>query len=239
MQSHDTRKKRLKELIYSNRYLFLQAYWLLYLPWFAYLEKTVTNHFHIIHMKLDDYIPFLPVFVIPYFLWFGYVAVAFVNIYLHDKNKKEYIKTCQFLFTGMTVFLIASTIYPNGHLLRNSVTLDNGFFCNLIRELYQTDTSTNLFPSIHVFNSIGAHIAICRSENWKHSKVAKNASFMLMISIILSTMFIKQHSVFDVLTALLMAFILYQFVYGRAGVDAIETARETGKRSRRKRRYEF
>ena len=70
MQSHDTRKKRLKELIYSNRYLFLQAYWLLYLPWFAYLEKTVTKHFHIIHMKLDDYIPFLPVFVIPYFLWF-------------------------------------------------------------------------------------------------------------------------------------------------------------------------
>ena len=89
MQSHDTRKKRLKELIYSNRYLFLQAYWLLYLPWFAYLEKTVTKHFHIIHMKLDDYIPFLPVFVIPYFLWFGYVAVAFVNIYLHDKNKKD------------------------------------------------------------------------------------------------------------------------------------------------------
>ena len=212
MQSHDTRKKSLKELIYSNRYLFLQAYWLLYLPWFAYLEKTVTKHFHIIHMKLDDYIPFLPVFVIPYFLWFGYVAVAFVNIYLHDKNKKEYIKTCQFLFTGMTVFLIASTIYPNGHLLRNSVTLDNSFFCNLIRELYQTDTSTNLFPSIHVFNSIGAHIAVCRSENWKHSKVAKNASFVLMISIILSTMFIKQHSVFDVLTALLMAFIFFQFV---------------------------
>ena len=237
MQSHDTRKKRLKELIYSNRYLFLQAYWLLYLPWFAYLEKTVTKHFHMIHMKLDDYIPFLPVFVIPYFLWFGYVAVAFVNIYLHDKNKKEYIKTCQFLFTGMTVFLIASTIYPNGHLLRNSVTLDNSFFCNLIRELYQTDTSTNLFPSIHVFNSIGAHIALTRSENLRDNKLVKYGSFTLMCSIILATVFIKQHSVFDVMTALLMALVLYPIAYGSAPENAMERIRNYMQARRLRRKY--
>ena len=200
MQSHDTRKKRLKELIYSNRYLFLQAYWLLYLPWFAYLEKTVTKHFHIIHMKLDDYIPFLPVFVIPYFLWFGYVAVAFVNIYLHDKNKKEYIKTCQFLFTGMTVFLIVSTLYPNGHYLRPQYFTHHNVFTSLCEWLWATDTPTNLFPSIHVYNSLAVHLAVTQSEDLKHNKTARFLSFTLMVSIILATMLLKQHSVFDVVS---------------------------------------
>ena len=52
----------IKELLYQHRDLLLQAYWLIYLPWFVYLEDHVTTHFHVIHMDLDDAIPFLSVF---------------------------------------------------------------------------------------------------------------------------------------------------------------------------------
>ena len=38
---------------------------------------------------------------------------------------------------------------------------------------------------------------------------------MLAMSIILSTMFIKQHSFFDVLTALFLAIIMYVIIYKR------------------------
>ena len=38
-------------------------------------------------------------------------------------------------------------------------------------------------------------------------------SLLLCISIILSTMFIKQHSVFDVVTAFIMAAVMYGIVY--------------------------
>ena len=38
-------------------------------------------------------------------------------------------------------------------------------------------------------------------------------SLILCVSIVLSTMFIKQHSVFDVLTALVLAGIMYTLVY--------------------------
>lgn len=38
-------------------------------------------------------------------------------------------------------------------------------------------------------------------------------SFVLMTCIILATMFIKQHSVFDVSTALVLAYIMYRIVY--------------------------
>ena len=225
-----------KELFWKHRYLLLQAYWLIYLPWFAYLEKTVTSHFHVIHMELDDKIPFISVFAIPYFLWFGYVAVAFIYTYLHDRQ--EYLRACGFLFTGMTIFLLISTVYPNGHYMRYGVTLGNGVFDQLVRWLWQTDTATNLFPSIHVFNSIGAHIALTRCENLRDNKFVKYGSFTLMCSIILATVFIKQHSVFDVMTALLMALVLYPVAYGKAPENAIEHLRTARAARRLRKKYE-
>ena len=96
---------------YSHIWVFL--YGLIYFPWFTYLEKNVTNNFHIIHMAIDDSIPFVEYFVVPYFLWFGYVAAAVA--YFFFKNKHDFYRLCGFLAAGMTIFLVVSTIYPNGH----------------------------------------------------------------------------------------------------------------------------
>lgn len=90
----------------------LIIYGIIYMTWFAWLEKNTTGHYRIIHMAADDYIPFCEVFVIPYFLWFAYVSA--VVIYFFFKNKEDYYRTCIFLFTGMTIFLIVSTLWPNG-----------------------------------------------------------------------------------------------------------------------------
>ena len=97
----------------------LILYGIIYLSWFAHLEKTVTKGYHVIHMAVDDYIPFLEVFIIPYLLWFVYVAA--VVLFFFFKNKTDYYRTCIFLFTGMTIFLIVSTLWPNGHHLRPAV----------------------------------------------------------------------------------------------------------------------
>ena len=85
-------------LLKKYHHLWWQLYWLIYLPWFAYLEKTVTKQFHVIHMSIDDYIPFCEYFVIPYFLWFAYVAIGI--IYFAIKNKEEYYNLCKILFWG-------------------------------------------------------------------------------------------------------------------------------------------
>ena len=58
--------------IERNKHALLLLYFMIYLPWFGHLERTVTTHFHVIHVALDDYIPFCEYFIIPYFLWFGY-----------------------------------------------------------------------------------------------------------------------------------------------------------------------
>lgn len=204
-------RKAISAFIEKNKHSCLLLYFLIYLPWFGHLEKTVTTHFHVIHVALDDYIPFCEYFIIPYFLWFAYVAWGFC--YFYFRNKDEYFKLCTTLFVGMTIFLIVSTIYPNGHYLRPATFARDNIFVSMVKWLYSTDTATNLFPSIHVYNSIMVNAAIWHCENFKKNRIVRYGSVILMISIILSTMFLKQHSVFDVVTGMIMAATMYMLVY--------------------------
>lgn len=194
---------------YKHATMFLYA--LIYLPWFMYLEKTVTKNFNVIHMDIDDKIPFIEYFIIPYLLWFLYVSV--VLGYLFFKDTGSFYKNCAFLFTGMTIFLIISTIYPNGHHLRPAVFENNNIFTQMVKSLYITDTPTNIFPSIHVYNSIGAHLAVMHNEALKSNKWIRSTSLILCISICMATVFLKQHSMFDVITALILSVVIYELVY--------------------------
>lgn len=208
---------------YYERYkhaIPLMIYAVIYLSWFSYLEKTVKRPENLIHMSLDDKIPFCEIFVIPYFLWFAYVSITV--IYLFFKDKQDYYRECTFLFTGMTVFLLVSTLWPNGHHLRPYVMPRDNVFTALVARLYSIDTPTNLWPSIHVYNSLGAHFAVIKNPKLCKNKVICTGSLILCVSIILSTVFIKQHSVFDVLTAFIMAAVMYLIVYAWDIVSAYQ-----------------
>uniref|UniRef100_UPI0040560E24 phosphatase PAP2 family protein n=1 Tax=Acetatifactor sp. TaxID=1872090 RepID=UPI0040560E24 len=204
--------EKAKQLYFKYKHAIpLIIYGIIYLSWFGWLEQKVTKRYHVIHMEIDDYIPFCEVFIVPYFLWFLYVAA--VVIYFLFKNKTDYYKTGIFLATGMTIFLAISTLWPNGHHLRPAIMPRDNIFTQLVEMLYNVDTATNLWPSIHVYNSIGAHLAIVHSKEFENRKFIRLASLLLSGSIILSTMFLKQHSFFDVLTAFVLATIMYLLVY--------------------------
>lgn len=194
---------------YKHAWVFLYA--LIYIPWFFYLEKHVRTDFHVIHTTLDEKIPFIEYFIIPYGLWFLFVAAAVMYFFFTDKA--DFYKLTSFLFTGMTIFLIISTIYPNGQILRPTVFERDNIFVDMVKTLYKADTPTNIFPSIHVYNSIGVCIAIMTSEKLKHHRLIQYASLVLGGLIILSTMFLKQHSVIDVIGACAMSLLFYQIVY--------------------------
>ncbi len=185
-------------------------YMAVYLVWFFHLERTVTSY-RIIHTALDDKIPFIEVFVVPYFMWFGYVVAAVAIAFFSDKE--EYYKSLSFLITGMTVFLVISTLWPNGHHLRPAVMPRDNVFTHMVSNLYKTDTPTNLWPSIHVYNSIGAHLCVIHAKWSKDKRWLRNVSLVLCVAIIMSTMFIKQHSFFDVFTALIMSAVMATAVY--------------------------
>ena len=170
-------RKSFRNIFENWKHLFILSYFAIYLTWFAYLERTVTTHFNAIHVTLDDYIPFCEYFVIPYMLWFAYVAWGVIYSAIH--NKQDYYKLCAVLFTGMTVFLVVSTLYPNGHYLRPTYFTHHNIFTMICEWLYSTDTATNLFPSIHVYNSLAIHFFVMNSQALKNKKtvISKLLSF--------------------------------------------------------------
>ena len=71
----------MKNLLHKYRHAWILCYAFIYIPWFVYLEKTVTSNYHIMHVRLDDFIPFNEYFIIPYMLWFAYVAGAVLYLF--------------------------------------------------------------------------------------------------------------------------------------------------------------
>lgn len=203
----------MREILKKYKHAWILSYLVIYLVWFTWLEKTVTTRFHVIHMAIDDYIPFCEYFIVPYLLWFAYVAAGVIYFFFTDVS--DYYKLCTVLFVGMTVFLIISTIYPNGHYLRPSVYENDNIFSMLVQWLHGLDTSTNILPSIHVYNSLAVHMAVAKSEKLRQYKWVQASSLVLAVSIVLSTMFLKQHSVLDVITGCIMALVMYTLVYGK------------------------
>lgn len=182
------------------------------MAWFTYLERHNTTY-ALIHSKLDDYIPFLEVFIIPYLLWFIYIAAAVC--YFLFTSKQDFYKICAYLFIGMSICLAIYTVWPNGHNLR--VNLDelgrSNIFTRMLSVIYSVDTSTNVFPSIHVYNSIGAAIAIRRDARLGRIKWFRWSVLVLTVLICASTVFLKQHSIMDIFGAVALNIIMYAFVY--------------------------
>ena len=113
----------------------------------------------------------------------------------------------------MTISLLVCTLFPNGTDFRPAIDPDKNIFCYLVSRLWSIDPCINVFPSIHVYNSVGVHIAVCHSEELKKHPMIIGASGVLMVLICLATMFLKQHSVIDVVGALLMASVIYPIAY--------------------------
>ena len=178
--------------------LVITIYALIYLLLFQYLEQRPIYQYHVIHTVFDDYIPFCEYFIVPYLLWFPYMFGAVAYFIFWNDNKREYYQLTKNLCMGMTIFLIVSFIYPNGHMLRPVTFEHDNIFVHMVQWLYASDTPTNILPSIHVFNSLAIHRAITSCQRLKDHRGIRMASWTLTLLIILSTMFLKQHSVVDV-----------------------------------------
>jgi membrane-associated phospholipid phosphatase len=106
---------------------------------------------------------------------------------------------CTFLFTGMTICLLIYTFFPNSQTLRidyNALGRQN-ILIDWLAQLQAGDTPYNVFPSIHCLNSIGMNIAMAKNQWFKKHPWALIGITVLTISICLSTVFVKQHSILD------------------------------------------
>ena len=116
-----------KKLIKKYRHAWVLLYGF-YLFSVVYLSgKTQCQRILFIHSPLDDYIPFVEYFIVPYLLWFAFIAAAI--LYFLFTDKEGFYKLTAFLFTGMTIFLIICSIFPNALQLRPETFARDNIFC--------------------------------------------------------------------------------------------------------------
>lgn len=205
--------QKIKRVFRSYGHLLLPVlYAPFYILTFIWLENRPVEHLHMIETSLDKYIPFCEYFIIPYYLWFIYIALT-VIAFAFFADRKDYYRLCTMLGAGMTIFLFISYIWPNGLQLRPEVFPRENFCTDLVRLLHKSDTSTNVFPSIHCYNSLVANAAIWKNEKFSQKKWIKWGSLSLCILILMSTVFLKQHSVIDMLAAVIMFGAFYIPLY--------------------------
>ena len=222
--------KFLKDQNVSQIIPFL-LYLVFYMIWFTILERLPRTRFFDLSSELDTYIPFIVEFIIPYLSWFLFQAVWVVFVFFVDRKTYEQLTTM--LMIGMTVFLVVSTFLPTKISLRPYYIESRGICAFLVRRLWAVDTPTNVWPSIHVFNTTALMMTLFTSQ---HPLLRKNAVRIPVVfwcgMIVLSPMFLKQHSVGDVLAALALNGIAYVLVYNWGFVVRVM---EPKKRARRRR----
>ena len=124
------------------------------------------------------------------------------------------------LVFGMGIFIILSIIMPTKLYLRPYIMPRDNVFCDIVSYLYHMDTSTNVFPSIHVYNTCVTMQAVRRSHTRLFKKPGMRMGVdVLSVLIIMSTVFIKQHSLLDVAGGLILFVIadkiISLYVYNR------------------------
>lgn len=188
--------------------VFFGAWYLLTFFWMEQRRVPI----HIIYMEIDRKIPFCEYFIIPYLLWFVFVIGTVLYFMAFVDDDREYYKLVFTLAVGMVMFVLISYFYPNGHSLRPRLYGDS-IFIKAVRILYKVDTPTNILPSLHVFNAIACGAALLKNEKVKMHRIFCFLTVVLVISIILSTVFLKQHSTLDVIVASMMNLVCYGVIY--------------------------
>ncbi|MFZ3130625.1 MAG: phosphatase PAP2 family protein [Desulfosporosinus sp.] len=178
-----------------------------------YLLLNHSNeHVYMLVTVFDKSIPFKPLFIVPYIAWFGLIFVALILFMSQDF--KLYIFSIISIILGLLIsfiiFSLFQTTVPRPEILGNNIS------SQLTRFIYTVDNPFNAFPSIHVLTSCIIFLG-CQHTKGHFPKI----SLVLQgetILVILATLFLKQHTLLDVLGGLLLGGGLFKVVNWFEGV---------------------
>ena len=171
-----------------------------------FITKLFLNNEFVLNNHLDEQIPFVPYFIYFYISWYILLFLVPIIYMKYDKKalkKYTYTNFISVLVCGI-IFIIFPTTINRPNIEVTSITTW------LVNTIYYFDTpAVNCLPSIH--SLICFIFILCNSKaNIKTSY--KCIIDILSVLIILSTLFIKQHVIYDVLSAFIVSSITYIIV---------------------------
>jgi len=183
--------------------------WMLLIPiihlFYAFLNNA-DRGVRSLETGFDRVIPFMKAFIIPYIMWYPFILL--VLVYLCFKYRTIYYTTLSTLVLGMlscyAVYFFYQTTVP-----RPTLT-DTDALTKLVKFIYNRDNPFNCFPSIHVLSSYLMMKGIKQSGS--RNLIVNNIIYIIGSLIILSTLFVKQHVVYDGIVAIILVEFIYKLV---------------------------
>lgn len=159
-----------------------------------FLIKNFINDYHIINSFID--LPLIKSFVYFYDLWYPFIVLNTFIIYKYDRKLFSMLIATMLIATVMAH--ITFIIYPS-MVLRPDINV-TGLTSWILDFTYKTDTpAINCLPSMHCIYCFVTSYYIIKCKNMSIKKRLPVVIFSALI--VLSTMFIKQHILEDVILA--------------------------------------
>lgn len=212
MLETDLRRFRFSKLNTDEfRHLKLLIFWPVFGLFFTFVERFYNvDHYYSMHCALDDMVPFCEWFLIPYLFWFVYLIGTIVYTFFFDVS--AFKRMMYFIIITYSITMLIYLVFPTCQNLRPTHFARDNVLTRFIAWFYTFDTNTNVCPSIHVLGSVAAMLGLCDCKRLQ--KFGLKLLFVLLcVLICISTVFMKQHSVLDVLAALPLCVIAYPICY--------------------------
>ena len=204
------------------RHVKLLIFWPLFGMMFSFVERFYkVGSYHVMHCALDDVIPFCEWFLIPYLFWFVYLIGTLVYTFFFDVP--AFKKMMRFIICTYTITMVIYLLFPTCQELRPEVFPRDNVLTRFIGRFYSFDTNTNVCPSIHGLGSVAAMLGLLDCRRLQRPRF-KLFAVIAALLICVSTVFMKQHSVLDVIAAVPLCLLGHYLCYYRAEVPSTAAA---------------
>ena len=221
----DYRKLRINNICSSEyRHLLWLIYWGVFGVMFYYAEHYYpVKEYLSVYCIIDDYIPFCELFVIPYMFWFVFLLGIHVYTLFYDID--AFRKLIKYIVITYTAALVLFFIIPTCQELRPDEFARDNFLVRFMQGFYEFDTNTNVCPSLHV---IGSMAVLSSALNIERFKTVPWRLFFIISAVLISisTVFLKQHSIIDVIVAIPICALAYIACYRNSATAEVRKVRQ-------------
>jgi hypothetical protein len=141
-------------------------------------------HPHILTASLNDDLPVVPLFAIPYIAFLPIFWLTVVYAFIKGQDFAAFALAIAFVYLASDlVYALYPTYVPRPHHVA-------GFLSGLVRYVYAHDQPYNDFPSEHTSSAVLLVLYL-----WPRGRLLRAASLILAGLVIPATLLIKQHSV--------------------------------------------
>ena len=199
-------------MVNNKKEKMLYTFYIFFPPLFHtilyFLSKYVEREPYNITTSIDNKIPFIAWFIVFYCIWYLLLLAVPLIIYKYDKKILK-----RYAYTYLLCSIISCFIYIAWPTTFNRPIIESkGLFNYIVKWIYSNDIPVvNCFPSFHGVLSFMWLIYVGLNKNI--SKIIRFIISFISIGVVLSTMFVKQHSYIDLIGAFILVIFAYYIVY--------------------------